>query len=159
MLGILFFEFVYLYWDQAHKASGSRWLTISYRTCDACSVLRWMVIAYHHLQTYNYTVGHRCMTSMFLFTKHSPNGKCFQKWHLSIFGQTPCPKNNKGLCTCGDKNIKRWQQKQQHNNHNFKCLYSMFANHHICVVLWSSVHHIGDWNSPKSRINPNILES
>jgi hypothetical protein len=29
-----------------------------------------------------------------------------------------------------------WGQKiqRQHNNHNFECLYSMFANHHICVV-------------------------
>jgi hypothetical protein len=38
-----------------------------------------------------------------------------------------------------------WGQKiqRQHNNHNFECLYSMFANHHICVVLQPSVCLIG----------------
>ena len=61
--------------------------------------------------------------------------------------------------TCGDKNIKRQHQKQQHNNHNFEYSYSMFANHHICVVVQSSVRHIGDWNRPKSCIQPNILKS
>ena len=25
----------------------------------------------------------------------------------------------------------------------------MFANHHTCVVLQSSIRHIGGWNSPK----------
>ena len=48
------------------------------------------------------------------------------------------------MCTCGDKNIKRQEQKQQHNNHNFECLYSMFTNHgNICVVLRSSVRLSG----------------
>ena len=28
-------------------------------------------------------------------------------------------------------------------------LYSMFSNHHICVVLWSHVRHIGGRNCPK----------
>ena len=64
-----------------------------------------------------------------------------QNWHSSIFGQTTYPKL-KGMSTCGG-------QKQQHNNHNFKRLYSMFVNHHICVDLWSSVHHIDSWNCPK----------
>jgi hypothetical protein len=50
------------------------------------------------------------------------------------------------LCTCGDKKI-RWQhQKQQHNNHNFKYLYSKFANHQICILLHSSIRHIGGWD-------------
>ena len=53
------------------------------------------------------------------------------------------------MCTYGDKNIERQQQKQQHNNHNFECLYSMFANHHICVVLQSSVRHIGEFELSK----------
>ena len=26
---------------------------------------------------------------------------------------------------------------------------SMFANHHICIVLRSSVHHISGWNCPQ----------
>ena len=40
-------------------------------------------------------------------------------------------------------------KKQQHNNCTFECLYSMFANHHICVVLGSNVHQIGGWSCPK----------
>ena len=32
---------------------------------------------------------------------------------------------------------------------NYKCLYSKFANHHICIIFWSSVHHIDNWNCPK----------
>ena len=39
--------------------------------------------------------------------------------------------------------------KQQHNNRNFECLYSVFANHNICVVLQSSVCHVNGWNYPK----------
>jgi hypothetical protein len=42
------------------------------------------------------------------------------------------------------------QQKQRYNNHDFEYLYSMFTNHHICVVLQSSVHQIGAWKYPKS---------
>ena len=53
------------------------------------------------------------------------------------------------MCTCEDINIKGQHQKQQHNNHNSECLYSMFANYHTCVVLWSSVCYIGGWNCPK----------
>ena len=67
-------------------------------------------------------------------------------WHLSIFGQTTCPYII--------RDVHLWGQKQQHNNHNFKHLYSMFVNHHICVVLWSSVLHIGSWNHPKSMHKP-----
>ena len=47
------------------------------------------------------------------------------------------------------QNIKRQQQKQQHNNHDFEYLYSIFANHHICVVFLSSLRHIDSWNCPK----------
>ena len=54
------------------------------------------------------------------------------------------------MCTCGDKNIKREQHKQQHNDHNFKYLYFTFANHHVGVVLQSSVCHIGGQNCPKA---------
>ena len=57
-------------------------------------------------------------------------------------------KNNKKMCACGDQNIKRQQEKQQQNNHKFECLYPMFANHHICVVLRSSAHYIGGQNCP-----------
>ena len=59
--------------------------------------------------------------------------------HLtSVFGQTTCPKNNKGCALVGTRSAKRKQQRQQHNNHNFECLHSMFANQHIHVVLLSS---------------------
>ena len=34
-------------------------------------------------------------------------------------------------------------------NDNFEYLYPMFTNHPICVVLQSSVCHIGGWNCPK----------
>ena len=46
--------------------------------------------------------------------------------------------------------------KSKHNNHNnynnhiFVCLYSMFVNHHIFVVLRCSVHHVDGWNCLKS---------
>ena len=43
------------------------------------------------------------------------------------------------MCTYGNKNIKQQLKKHQHNKHNFKCLYSMFANHHISVV--HNIHH------------------
>ena len=56
-------------------------------------------------------------------------------YHLSIFGQTTCPK------ITGD--VHMWGQKQ---HHNFSYLHSMFANHYICGVLLSSVCRIGCWN-------------
>jgi hypothetical protein len=34
----------------------------------------------------------------------------------------------------------------------------MFANHHICVVLQSSVCYIDGWICQNSGINPNILK-
>ena len=38
------------------------------------------------------------------FTKlHSPSGKRFRNWHLSIFEQITCPKNNKGCALMGTK--------------------------------------------------------
>ena len=55
---------------------------------------------------------------------------------------------NKRCALVRTKNLK-WQQiKQQYKYRNFDFLYSMFTNHHICVVLLYSVHHIGHWNSP-----------
>jgi hypothetical protein len=36
-----------------------------------------------------------------------------------------------------------------HKNHNFECLYFMFVNHHICVVLRSTICHMDGWNCPK----------
>ena len=53
------------------------------------------------------------------------------------------------MCICGYENMKRQQWKKQQNKHNFKRLYFMFVNRHICVVLQSSVHKIGSWNHPK----------
>ena len=53
------------------------------------------------------------------------------------------------MYTCRDKNIKGQQQKHQQKNRNFECQNSMFANHHICVGLRSSLHHIGSWICPK----------
>jgi hypothetical protein len=44
-------------------------------------------------------------------------------------------KNNEGCALVGIKI-------SNDNNQNLECLYSMFANHHICVVLQSSVRHI-----------------
>ena len=58
-------------------------------------------------------------------------------------------KNNKGCAHVKTTNTKWQLQKQQHNNHNYEWLYSMFANHHVCVVLWSRIHDIGSWNCPK----------
>ena len=39
-------------------------------------------------------------------------------------------------------------------------LYFVFANQHICVVLWSSVRRIGRWDCPKFTqcVNSNILQ-
>ena len=54
------------------------------------------------------------------------------------------------MSTCGDKNIKRTRAKQQHDNHNFECLYYILVNHHICVIFQCNVHHIESWNHPKS---------
>ena len=45
-------------------------------------------------------------------------------------------KNKKGCALYGDQNIKQREQKQKHNNHNFKWLYSMFTNHHISMYVW-----------------------
>ena len=47
------------------------------------------------------------------------------------------------MCTYENQNIKWQEQNQQHYNHDFEYLYFMFVNHQICVVLWSSVRHIG----------------
>ena len=56
------------------------------------------------------------------------------------------------MYTYGDKNIKHNQISNNHNNnHNFECLCFMLTNHHICVVLWSSVRHIGSWNFRKTH--------
>ena len=54
-----------------------------------------------------------------------------------------------GIKTSNDNN-----RKQQHNNHNFECLYSMYVNHRICVVLRFSVRHIGGWNHPTFMHKP-----
>jgi hypothetical protein len=35
------------------------------------------------------------------------------------------------------------------NHNNIECLYPMFTNHHICVVLQFSIYHIGGWKCPK----------
>ena len=58
-------------------------------------------------------------------------------------------KNNKRCAFVGTKIIKSHQHKQQHKNQNFKCSYSLFANHYFCVDFLSGVRHIGDWNRPK----------
>ena len=52
-------------------------------------------------------------------------------------------KSNRGCTLVGAKTS------NDNNNHNFKCLYSMFTNHHICVVLRCIVHHIDNVNCPK----------
>ena len=57
-------------------------------------------------------------------------------------GQTTCPKIIRDVHLWG-QNIK--QQQQQQHIHNFGCLYSIFANHHYCVVLQFSVR----WSCPK----------
>ena len=74
------------------------------------------------------------------------------KLTFKIFGQTTCPNIT--------RDVHSWRQnhqtkrKQQHNsNHDFKFLYSTFANSHICGVLQSSVHHR---NVQNSCINPDI---
>jgi hypothetical protein len=51
-------------------------------------------------------------------------------------------KNDKGCALVGTKTSND-NNKATTNNHNFERLYFMFANHHICVVLRSSVRHIG----------------
>ena len=44
---------------------------------------------------------------------------------------------------------------QQPNNRNFeRTLYSMFANHRVCIVWRSSAHHIDGWNWPKLMHKP-----
>lgn len=72
----------------------------------------------------------------------------YMKKTFKIFGQTTCPNIT--------RDVHSWRQnhqtkrKQQHNsNHDFKFLYSTFANSHICGVLQSSVHHSGAWKCPK----------
>ena len=75
-----------------------------------------------------------------------------------MFWQTTCPKVISDVYFWR-QNIKRQQQKQQHNNHNFECPYSMFTYRHIYLVLRWSVRHIGGWNCPNSCINPNMLKS
>jgi hypothetical protein len=57
--------------------------------------------------------------------------------------------NDKGCALVETKTSNDNIKSNKYNNHNFECLYFKFANHHICVVLWSSVWHIGGWNSPK----------
>ena len=43
--------------------------------------------------------------------------------------------NNKGCALVGTKTSHDNKKKQQHNDHDFECLYFVFVNHHICVVL------------------------
>ena len=73
----------------------------------------------------------------------------------SMFGQTTWPKTIRDVHLWG-QNIK---QQQPHNNHNFKCLYSMFANYQFCVVcdLVYAIMAIEIFQN--SCINPNILKS
>ena len=75
---------------------------------------------------------------------------------VSIFGQTTPPDLiRRDVHFQGQKH-----QKQQHNNHNFECLYSMLTNLQICVVVRCSVRHIGGWNCPefmhKSKYNETL---
>ena len=62
-------------------------------------------------------------------------------------GQTTCQKIIRDVHLWGQKH-QIIITKQQQNNHNFECLYFMFANHHMCVVLRSNVRHIDGWNCP-----------
>ena len=45
------------------------------------------------------------------------------QWTFRYIWTNHLSKKKKGMCTCGEKTIKRKHQKQlQHNNHNFECL-------------------------------------
>ena len=82
-----------------------------------------------------------------------------KNWHSSKFGQATCPKTIWEVHLWGLKHhMTTTTTIQQHNNHDFKCLYFMFANHHICVILQSSVHHIGSWNCPKFELKSKCTE-
>ena len=79
--------------------------------------------------------------------------------NLSILGQTTCPK------ILGDVHL--WGPKHQMTIIHTKSqqpqlqmlVFHSLANHHICVVLRSSISRIGGWNCPKLMHNPNILKS
>ena len=57
-------------------------------------------------------------------------------------------KINKRCTLVGTKTSNK-TSRSHNNNHNIECLCFMLTNHHICVVLWYSVRHIGSWNCPK----------
>ena len=52
---------------------------------------------------------------------------------LNISRQITCPKIIGDVYLWGKTSNDN--NKQEHNNHNFKCLYSMFTDHRICIVL------------------------
>ena len=45
--------------------------------------------------------------------------------------QSPLVQNNEGCALVGAKPS---TENSKNNNYNFACMYSMFVNHHICVV-------------------------
>ena len=54
--------------------------------------------------------------------------------HLSVSGQTTCPKVIKDV-HLQERNIKLQQQKQQHKQHNFKCMYPCSPTNILVLCL------------------------
>lgn len=66
-----------------------------------------------------------------------------------MFGQTACPGKNRGCALVGTKASNDNNEKQQHDDYNSECLYSMFTDHNTCVVLQPRVLHNTGRNRPK----------
>ena len=68
--------------------------------------------------------------------------KGWDLWHLSVFKARALfihfhliKDTNANFMSSNVSNKITTVAKQQHNNHNFECLYLIFANHRTCVVL------------------------
>ena len=66
-------------------------------------------------------------------------------------------KINEGCAFVGTKN--QTTTSKVSYNHNFECLYSLFANHHIRVVLQPNICHIGTKFMHKSKHTQFLLRS
>ena len=60
---------------------------------------------------------------------HHDTFQVFHKTGIQVFWTNHLSKNYRGCLLVGTKTTTQ-------QLYNSKCLYSMFANHHICVVLW-----------------------
>ena len=84
---------------------------------------------------------------------------------IEVYLDKSIAQNCWGLCTCVGTKISNDNNKSNNTTTtSLNVCIPCFTNHHYCVVLWSSVHHIGGWNCPqfmhKSKIylNTSLLK-